>query len=224
MKFICRDLLTLICGITIGSVSNAATLDIASYLGLNPGAWAVLQDARTGAISGYSTSQTSPGTVTQTWYRFDGSTWVFDTAETFAITARKVSYVSTADRSATLLFQPPVNLPRRQQVGDSTVHKGVLLNQSTGETIEVTNAISLTAEGISLVVPAGGFSDCIKLRLSTYGGGTSRDSVSISCPNRSEVKTWYNKIKDSTVPTEEDQSDSHSLVMIQAGDSNSPFP
>ena len=62
------------------------------------------------------------------------------------------------------------------------------------------------------------------LRLYNYGGGTSRDSVSISCPVRSEVKTWYDKIKDTPESTDEDPSQSHSLIMIQAGDSNPPFP
>ena len=74
------------------------------------------------------------------------------------------------------------------------------------------------------MVPAGGFTNCIKVRLNTYGDGASRDSVSINCPGRSEVKTWYNKIKDLPVPTDENQSDSNALVMIQGGDSNPPFP
>lgn len=224
MTSIRPGLLALACGSAICSAASAAPVDLASYLGLTPGSWAMLQDAGTGAISAYSTSQTAAGQVTQTWYRLEGGTWVFDTAENFTVSARRLSYISTSDGSATLVFQPALNLARRQQAGDSTVYKGSLLNTATGEVTGVTTALSITAEGLGLTVPAGAFSDCIKVRLYTYGGGSSRDSVSINCPNRNEVKTWYNKIKDTALPTEEDLSQSHALIMIQAGDSNPPFP
>jgi len=83
------------CGITIGAAAPAATFDLVAYLGLNPGSWAVLQDAGNGAISGYVTSQSTAGQVTQNWYRFVGGLWVFDSAETFAVSARRLSYTGT---------------------------------------------------------------------------------------------------------------------------------
>jgi hypothetical protein len=223
MKLRLRDLLTAAWVISFGAAAHAATFDLVSYLGLNPGNWAVFQD-RAGAISGYATTQTGTGEVTQTFYRLNGSTWVFDVAETFAVSNRRLSYIGSFDGAATLVFQPALNITRRQQVGDSTVYKGLLVNPSTGDTTSVTTAFSLSAEGIAVTVPAGTFTDCIKLRFYSQGGGSSRDSVSISCPNRNEAKTWYNKIKDTAVPTDEDQSQSNALVMIQAGDSNPPFP
>ena len=218
-----RALLVLLCGITIGAASRAQTIDLAAYLGLTPGNWAIFQD-KNGTFSGYVTSLNANGQIAQTFYRFNGSVWVFDSAELFSITNRRISNLGTSDGATTWLFEPAVSLPRRQQVNDSVVYKGLLRNQSTGVASSVTFSFSLTADGISVTVPAGGFTNCIKVRLSTYGDGGSRDSVSISCPGRSEVKTWYNKIKDLPVPTDENQSDSDALVMVQAGDSNAPFP
>ena len=39
-----RILLAALCGITVTAASNAATIDLVSYLGLTPGNWAMFQD------------------------------------------------------------------------------------------------------------------------------------------------------------------------------------
>ncbi len=202
----------------------SATFDVGPYLALTPGNWGVLQDTASGQLSGYVVSVNAAGQLAQTWYRYNGSSWVFDSAELFAITARRISYLGFDDGSATWLFEPGFSFARKVAVGDAVVYKGGIRNQSTGELVATTGAISFTAEALSASVPAGSFSNCIKVRNYSYQAGQSRDSVSISCPSRNEVRTWYTKIRDTADPQVEDSSERHSLVMIQGGDSNPPFP
>jgi hypothetical protein len=202
----------------------AWSFDVAPYLALTPGNWGVLQDSASGQLSGYVTTVNAAGQVAQTWYRYDGSTWVFDSAELFSLTARRISYLGFDDGNATWLFEPALSFPRKQNVGDAVVYKGAVRNQTTNEVVNTVGAITFTAEALSVSVPAGGFANCIKVRNYSYQAGQSRDSVSISCPNRNEVRTWYTKIRDTADAQVEDLSERHGLVMIQGGDSNPPFP
>lgn len=215
--------LTLAIGLALGAPGVALALDMASYLALTPGNWAIYQDNGSGSQSGYVTSQDG-GQVVKTYYQFESGSWVFDSADLLKVTDKKITYLGTRDATDTWLFDPPVILPRKMQVDDSIVYKGVLRNQTSGARMPVTLAMSVTADKLGVTVPAGNFNGCIKMRTYNYGGGGSRDSVSIDCPHRPEMKTWVNKIEDTGVPTDEDRTGGHSSVGVQAGESNPPIP
>jgi hypothetical protein len=206
------------------AAAPAASFDLASYLALTPGNWAILRDDGTGVLNGYVTSANAAGQIAQTWYRFNGSSWIFDSTELFSVSARRLTYLGFDDGTATWLLEPPIGLARRQNVGDAAVYKGALRNQTTNALIPVVNALTFTADGLVDNGPAGAFTNCIKVRQYSYQDGGSRDSVSISCPGRSEVRTWITKIRDTADPLAEDLSDRRSAVMIQGGDSNPPLP
>jgi hypothetical protein len=209
-------------GIALAAPLDAAAFDLASYLALTPGNWAIFQDTVSGEQSGYVTSQ-SGGQIVQTWYRFQGGAWVYDSAELYTVTSKWVNYVGSTDGTTTWLFEPVVSLRRKQSAGDSTVYKGVQRNQTTLEATPMTSSVSVADDKIGVTVPAGSFTGCIKLRVFGQNGTSSRDSVSISCPNRQEMKSWYNKLNDTGVKTDQ-ESESHSTIAIQAGDSGSPIP
>lgn len=207
----------------VGTTLPAAAVDLVPYMALTPGNWCILQDTASGQLSGYVTSVNAAGQTAQTWYRFNGSGWVFDSAELFTLTARRFSYVGTHDGSATWLFEPAVTLPRKLAVNDAVAFEGLARNQTTGEAVPFSGTLTVTAEGLAATAPAGAFTSCVKLRLYNLQGGQSRDSVSLSCPNRNEVKTWVTKIRDTSDPQVQGFEQSSS-VMTQGGDASAPIP
>ena len=216
--------LMLACGMAFAASANAATVDLADYLGLVPGHWAIYQDTTTGEVSGQVVSANADGSLSQNWYRQVSGAWVFDSTEIFNITARRITYLGTSDGGTTWLLDRALSMPRMQDVGSATVYKGTLRNQTTGEAVGIVQTLTLVADGLGVSTPAGSFSACIKTRSYNVVGDSSRDSVSISCPGRTEVKTWVTKIQDTADPTVEDLSQSHAAVMINAGDSGAPLP
>lgn len=207
----------------LGTTLPAAAVDLVPYMALAPGNWGILQDTASGALSGYVTSVNAAGQTAQTWYRFSGGGWVFDSAELFTVAARRFSYVGFHDGSATWLFEPAINLSRRLALNDAVAFEGVARNQTTGETVPFSGTLKVTDEGLAASAPAGAFTNCVKVRLYNLQGRESRDSVSISCPNRNEVKTWVTKIRDTNDPQVQSFVQ-FSEVMTQGGDSNAPLP
>lgn len=215
--------LALVLGLALAKPLDAAALDLASYLALTPGNWAIFQDTANGAQSGYVTTQNGEGQIVKTWYSLEGGTWVYDSADLFTVTGKRITYLGFMEGGTTWLLEPALELRRKWSVGDAAAYVGQLRNQTTLEAMRVTRTVSLTDDKIALTVPAGSFTNCIKLRVQSYHDGTSRDSSGISCPGRSEMKSWYNKIIDTGVPTEQ-ETESSAEIAIQAGLADPPIP
>lgn len=215
--------LALVLGLALAKPLDAAALDLASYLALTPGNWAIFQDSADGSQTGYVTSQNGEGQIVKTWYGLDGGTWVYDSAELFTVTGKRITYLGFMEGGTTWLLEPALELRRKWSVGDVAVYAGRLRNQTTLEATWATRSVSLTDDKIALTVPAGSFTNCVKLRVQSYHDGTSRDAATISCPDRSEMKSWYNKISDTGVATEQ-EIETRTEVAIQAGIANPPIP
>jgi hypothetical protein len=212
----------LLCAALGSTPALSATVDIVPYMSLKPGQWAMVQSAA--SLDGYVASKGKHGQVVQTWYHNDGSNWVFDSSQVFSISSTELVLLEENDGVDRWVYEPSVVIPRPLTLGQPVFYSGVLKNSNTHETSASTLVFLVTMKGVAVDAPAGSFTDCIKNRLFTYGGGTSRDSVSLNCKGRQDVKSWYNKIKDTGIPQEEDQLQSSPSAMVQYGDSGAPFP
>lgn len=204
--------------------AHAATVDVVPYMSLKPGQWAVLQLDGAPTQAGYATTKGKNGQVVQTWYFNEGSGWAFDSSQVFQVSALELSLLEQNDGTTRWRYEPPVVIPRPVTVGQPVFYAGKVKNLGTGATSARTVVFLVTAKGLAVDAPVGSFVDCIKGRMYTYGDGTSRDSVSLHCRDRQAVKGWHTKIKDGADPQQEEMDQSGPNLMIQAGDSNPPFP
>jgi len=202
----------------------AAAFDVATLLVLEPGNWGIQRDNVTGEQVGYVVSLNAAGQTVQSWYTLQGGVWAFDSASLFVVTRNRITYVGEDVGNAVWTFEPALTIPRRWAVNDVYVYKGLQRNSVTGETVPVGQVVTFTAENLTATTPAGSFTGCVKGRIYGVDARSSRDSVSIHCPGRTQVMNWVSKIVDTAAPTVMDQSEVRSSVSIAGGSSGAPFP
>jgi hypothetical protein len=220
-KIVLLSILFFACGV-FSSSGVFAAVDIVTYMALNAGKWAIWQEVGSTSREGYVTANWS-GMKVRTWYDDEGSGWTFDSAEILQITPTALLYIGMYDGADLWMLEPAMSLPRQMNLNQPVFYSGILRNQRTNATQRTTQVFMITKGGLTVTTSAGTFTNCIKSKTFSHEAGVSRESTSLMCPGRAEVKGWVSKIKDTVDPVQETQN-SFSTEVIQFGDSSPPLP
>ena len=204
------------------NLKGAASVDIVPYMALTPGKWGISRQVGGTSRQGFVNAKGANGKILRHYYNDEGSGWVFDSTDVFKVTATAVIHVGTHDGTDMWVLEPVFSIPRPLKLNKPVYYTGVLKNKRTLATTRVSAFTVITGSGLTVVAPAGTFTNCIKQRMYSYRNGMSRDALELSAPGRGGMLEWRNKIKDTDDPVVETQIP-NSHEMTEYGDADAPF-
>lgn len=211
-------------GASLFAFAAGNTVDIVSYMGLNPGQWSIskLTDSCTGNTSQQArvVVKGQNGQILVKWYDKDGDNWVFDSSDVYRVSSTAFYFIGSNDGQDSWTFVPKITLPLTMKLNVPILYKGITKNQRTGEKLPFAAIFMITQKGITVTTEAGTFNNCIQIQSYTYSAGKSRESTALTAPGMSDVMEWVSKNKD-TSESDVNQNAFKSEI-IQFGNSTIP--
>jgi hypothetical protein len=196
------------CGIFMAAVvlllaapAVAQTYDLADYMMLTPGQYAVLEGGDPCVGSTWQDAvaiSTKDQYTLETWYEKEGGNWVKESIDIIEITADSVlfhgEYEMSPSEQGFWLMDPPIAIPRILALNQPVVNQGVITHESTS--IPYAHSLMITEAGVTVTTPDGIFSNCLKIIESYFEGNEAESQVIILAPGLGEIKIWTAAVSD----------------------------
>jgi hypothetical protein len=217
MRKVLELLVLVACIISITGTSFAQTVDIVKFMGLKAGKWGQEQSQENyicgdpqSSMGGWKVVKGPDGTLLVARGNHGGI---------FKVQATSVSSIGEWEGDDIWLLNPPMTLARYLKINKPYAYKGIAVNQTTKESIPVSQMLIISEKNVTVTTAAGTFTNCIKWE--SHGGQHHR--VSFYCLNRGEVKFYDWEAVKTTNPEDPISSSLYRSDIVSYGDSNAPF-